>query len=263
MSSWASRPAGRRDDIVPRLFIPAERLVGGRIQPTPAELRHLRAMRVQSGASIRIFDDQGVEYQARVLQIDSRGAEIDLGARLGPATGGGGPPLTLIAAILKGQRMDTLVEKSTELGVERIIPAVTEFTIARPERGTDRVERWRRVAISAATQCGRVRIPTVDAPTPFRDAVRTCSADALRILMWEAERLVMLPTVRAAHPAPSAITLAIGPEGGFADEEVAAARTAGFVVSGLGPRTLRAETAAIVALTLCQATWGDMQGELT
>jgi 16S rRNA (uracil1498-N3)-methyltransferase len=261
MSSRASRSARRLDTIVSRLFIPAERLAGGRIQPTRAELRHLRAMRVQPGALIRIFDDQGVEYEARVLRIDPHGAEIDLGARLAPPTEGGGPPVTLIAGILKGQRMDTLVEKSTELGVERIIPAVTGFTVARPQRATDRVERWRRLAVSAATQCGRVRIPTIEAPTPFGDAIRTCPADALRILMWEAERLVTVPAVRATHPAPSTITLAIGPEGGFADDEVAAARATGFVVSGLGPRTLRAETAAIVALALCQATWGDMRGE--
>jgi 16S rRNA (uracil1498-N3)-methyltransferase len=237
-------------------------LAGEAVQLTKAELRHARAMRIRSGDRITIFDDQGTQHEAVVRQIGPRGADIELRGRVPDAPGASAPPLTLIAGILKGHRMDTLVEKVTELGAHRIIPAVTDFTVARPGHGeTDRVRRWRRLAVSAATQCGQARVPTVDAPLPFADAVRSCTSGALRILMWEEERSVTLPAIHAAQPEPAAIVLAIGPEGGFDREEVALARDAGFEVSGLGPRTLRAETAAIVALALCQATWGDLRGQ--
>jgi 16S rRNA (uracil1498-N3)-methyltransferase len=235
-------------------------LAGETVKLTMPELRHARAMRIRSGDRITIFDDRGTRHEAVVRQIGPRAADIELRGRVPDAPGPSAPPLTLIAGILKGPRMDTLVEKATEMGVCRIIPAVSNFTIARPGHGeTDRVRRWRRLAVSAATQCGQAHVPTVDAPLPFRDAVRSATSEALRILMWEEERPVTLPAIHAAQPAPAAIVLAIGPEGGFDREEVAFARDAGFEVSGLGPRTLRAETAAIVALALCQATWGDLQ----
>jgi 16S rRNA (uracil1498-N3)-methyltransferase len=247
---------------VPRLFIPAERLAGEAVQLTKAELRHARAMRIRSGDRITIFDDQGTRHEAVVRRIGSRGADIELHGRVPDAPCPSAPPVTLIAGILKGHRMDTLVEKATELGVHHIIPAVTEFTVARPGRGdTDRVRRWRRLAVSAATQCGQARVPTVDTPVPFPDAARSSASGALRILMWEEERRVTLPAIHAGQPEPAAIVLAIGPEGGFDRDEVTLAREAGFEVSGLGPRTLRAETAAIVALALCQATWGDLRAK--
>jgi 16S rRNA (uracil1498-N3)-methyltransferase len=155
--------------------------------------------------------------------------------------------------------MDLLVEKTTELGVSRIMPALTEFTVARATSiDSARAQRWRRLAVSAATQCGRASVPSVDRPVPFADAVRAVPQEAVRLLLWEGEHRVTLPEIHAARPEPLAVVLAVGPEGGFAAGEVALARAAGFTVSGLGPRTLRAETAAIVALALCQATWGDL-----
>jgi 16S rRNA (uracil1498-N3)-methyltransferase len=155
----------------------------------------------------------------------------------------------LVAALVKHDKMDWIVEKTTELGVVRIAPVVTRFTVARG----DHVERWRRVALAAAKQCGRTRIPTVDAPRAFDVALRD-DWPGLRLLAWEDEAAVRLADVPGT---PRAVTMVVGPEGGFEDAEVAAGRAAGFATVTLGRRVLRAETAAVVATALCQHRWGD------
>jgi 16S rRNA (uracil1498-N3)-methyltransferase len=245
---------------VPRLFIPATRISGGRAELTATEVRHLRALRLGVGSQLTLFDDRDREHDAVICRVGPRAAELEIRQTTTVATEPG-PPITLVAAILKGQRMDMLVEKAAELGVARIVPALTQFTVARPAAAeTVRTQRWQRLAVSAATQCGRPQVPSVDSPTPYETALRAVAGSALRILFWEEERRTALRALHTAHPAPEALVLAVGPEGGFTRTEVTLAREAGFEVSGLGPRTLRAETAAIAALAMSQATWGDLRG---
>ena len=243
---------------MPRLFVPADRLAGRVARLTGAEVRHLRALRLRPGSPITIFDDRNNEYDAVLRRIAPRAAEIEIRSALA-AFRSPGPPITLIAGILKGQRMDMLVEKTTELGVRRIVPALTELTVARP-RGTQsaRTDRWRRLAVSAATQSGRASVPSIDSPVPFADTVYAAPRDALRVILWERETGVTFPAIHLSEPAPTMIVVATGPEGGFTAAEVELAREAGFAVSGLGAHILRAETAAIVALALCQLMWGEL-----
>jgi 16S rRNA (uracil1498-N3)-methyltransferase len=245
---------------VPRLFVPSARITDDRARLARAEVRHLRALRLRPGDALTLFDDRGREYEAVLGRVGARGAEAEIRAVRTPAAPPAERPIILIAGTLKGQRMDLLVEKATELGVARIVPALTARTVARPAGARERSARWRRLAVGAATQCGRAALPEVATPLPFAAALHTLPADALRILFWEEERTVTLHALHAAHPAPLALALAIGPEGGFAATEVALARGVGFAVSGLGPRTLRAETAGIVAVALVQALWGDLGG---
>lgn len=241
-----------------RLFVPADRLDGDLVSLTGAEVRHLRALRLRPGSRITVFDDSNNEYQAVVRRIGPRAAELEIRSTLASFPSPG-PAITLVAGILKGQRMDLLVEKTTELGVRRIIPALTEFTVARPkEAQSARIQRWQRLAVSAATQCGRAEVPSIEAPVPFADAVRSTPTQALRMLFWEREPRVVLPAIHAAEPAPATVVVATGPEGGFTSAEVELARRAGFAVSGLGAHILRAETAAMVALALCQFMWGEL-----
>lgn len=247
------------DPIVARLFVLAASIAGAHARLTGPDVRHLRALRLPVGAQITLFDDQGREHDAVVRRIGSRAADLDIRAsRLVPIPSG--PPITLIAGVLKGQRMAALVEKATELGVMRIVPALTEFTVARPAGpDTARTQRWRRIAVSAATQSGRSQVPVVDMPMPFADAVRTTPAGALGVLFWEHEPRVALAAIHGQQPHPPAIVVAVGPEGGFTTAEVECARSRAFQVSGLGPRTLRAETAALIGVALCQAFWGDLR----
>lgn len=241
-----------------RLFVPSSCIAGSHAHLTGSEVRHLRALRLPVGTRITVFDDEGHEHDAVVRRIGSRAADLEIHSSAAiPSLQG--PPITLIAGVLKGQRMDALIEKTTELGVSRIVPTLTEFTVARPAGpDTARAQRWRRIAVSAATQSGRSEVPVVDVPMPFSDALRTTPAGALGVLLWEDEPQVTLAAIHGKCPHPSAIVLAVGPEGGFTASEVAAARSSIFQVSGLGPRTLRAETAAIAGVALCQALWGDL-----
>ena len=248
---------------MPRLFLQASRITGEHADVPAAGAKHLRALRMLPGSRITVFDEQGREHEAIVKRLGSRGAELEIRASRQADPGPRRPRIALLAGILKGPRMDLVVEKATELGVDHIVPMLTRFTVARV-LGDDagRLDRWRRLAVSAATQCGRSVLPTVAPPTAFDEAITTAvTTGSLGILFWEEQRSLTLRRARDVHPTPPALVLAVGPEGGFAASEVETARTAGFVVSGLGPRTLRAETAAVAALALCQTLWGDLSGE--
>jgi 16S rRNA (uracil1498-N3)-methyltransferase len=158
--------------------------------------------------------------------------------------------LVLAPALLKGAKMDFVIEKAVELGVRRIAPVLSRHTIGQGAR----VERWRRLALAAAKQSGRTEVPAVDPPVPLAELFRG-AWNGLRLLAWEGEREC---AITALPDSASQVVVAVGPEGGFADEEVEHARARGFVTISLAPRVLRAETAAIVAATLCQHRWGDL-----
>src|SRR5262249_2971657 len=157
--------------------------------------------------------------------------------------------LVLCPALLKGAKMDFVVEKATELGVHRIAPIVTRHGVGRRAD----VERWRRLVVAAAMQSGRTRVPEIDPPAPF--AVRVAEPwPERKILCWEGEDGTRLRDLPART---DAVVLFVGPEGGFAAAEVELARTHGFTTVCLGQRLLRAETAAIAATALAQHRWGD------
>src|SRR5207249_3819770 len=137
--------------------------------------------------------------------------------------------LVLAPALLKGAKMDLVIEKATELGVRRVAPVVSRYTVGRGVR----LERWRRLAVAAAEQCGRTSVPAIDAPLPLPELLRA-PWPGLRLIAWEGERDVPL----TALPAPAeAVVILVGPEGGFAEDEIAAARARG---SERAPRSPRA-----------------------
>ena len=162
--------------------------------------------------------------------------------------------LTLAQAVLKGAHTDMVVEKSTELGVTAIALFTCARTVARPP--AERLERWRRIAASAAKQSGRTRVPEIRGPLDLAVVLQSAAAEAAVLLHSEAApwRRV-LPAA-----APPAATVIVGPEGGFAEDEVDSARRAGCLLAGLGPRILRGETAGITAVALLQHLWGDLGG---
>ena len=232
-----------------RLFVPHAGTEGPRLRLTGADLRHLRAYRVGPGERFLVFDATGAEHEARLERLGGRLAEATIVATHRPARES---PLDLVLApaLLKGAKMDLVVEKATELGVRRIAPVVSRYAVGLGVR----LERWRRLAVAAAQQCGRTSVPAVDVPLHLAELVRA-PWPGLRLIAWEGERDVPL----AALPAEAeAAVIVVGPEGGFAADEVAAARAHGFQSVRLAPRVLRAETAAIAAAALCQHRWGDL-----
>jgi 16S rRNA (uracil1498-N3)-methyltransferase len=155
----------------------------------------------------------------------------------------------------RGPRMDLLVQKTSELGIARIIPVLTERSVARPGAEAGKRARWEKIAREAARQCGRADLPIVDPPVGLTEALAGPLLPLRRLALFEGEKTRSLrATVAAMEPAATA--LLIGPEGGFAPAELAVAQAAGFEAVGLGERILRVETAAIVAVALVAGAYG-------
>jgi 16S rRNA (uracil1498-N3)-methyltransferase len=248
-----------------RLFVTAARLGGAHVTLTGDEHRHLaRVLRARQGDAVTLFDGAGAEVDATIVRVGPRDAELALGARRAVASSAAAVAITLLVAVPRGERMDLVVQKTTELGVARVVPVVSARSVARPEAA--RAARWDKIAREAARQCGRADVPRVDAPVALAAALVEPDLPATRLALWEGERGRSLRAALAAGAfgaeAPGrqnpAVALLVGPEGGFSDDEVAAARAAGFVAVGLGPRILRVETAAIVGVALVQSAAGGL-----
>jgi len=194
--------------------------------------------------------------EAEVIRVERTETELALGERR--AVAGPAVALTLLCAVPRGPRMDLLVQKTSELGVARIVPVVTERSVARPDAEAGKRARWEKIAREAARQCGRADVPEVAAPTPLADALAAPDLPPRRLALFEGERARSL-RAELAETAPAPTALLVGPEGGLAPAEMAAARAAGFVPVGLGRLILRVETAAIVAVALV----GDAAGALS
>jgi 16S rRNA (uracil1498-N3)-methyltransferase len=232
-----------------RLHLPGRPATGEPVAIPREQVRHLHALRLVAGDRLRVFDDDGREHEIVLDRVTSREASGRVVASW-EASRESALELVLLPALMKNDKMDWVVEKATELGVARIAPVVTRFTVARG----DHVERWRRIALAAAKQCGRTRLPVVEAPRPLADAVGD-AWPGLRLMAWEDEDAVRLTDLPSAA---SAVCVLVGPEGGFDAAEVATARAAGFRTVTLGRRVLRAETASVTVVALCQHRWGDV-----
>ena len=231
-----------------RLFVQSSAITGARVRIAGAELRHLRTLRLGPGDDLVVFDERGREHRVVLQQVGTQAADGDI---LDTSEHRRESPLDLVLApaLLKGAKMDLVIEKATELGVRRVAPVVTRYTIG--QRG--HAERWRRIALAAAKQSGRTAIPNVDDPVPLAELLAS-PWPGLRLLAWEDEHAT---TLAALPPAVAAVVVLIGPEGGFHADEVAAARAADFATVKIAGRVLRAETASIAAVALCQHRWGD------
>ncbi len=212
------------------------------------ELQHLAlVMRKKEGDAIRVVDGAGTVYEAVVRRLSRAAACCAITARR-TGEGEGHVALTLGVGLLKNPaKFDFIVEKATELGVRTIVPLETQRTIGRHACKT---ERWQKLAIAAMKQSGRAVLPRVSPVTPLAAFLAAAPGDALR-LMAHTEAGTALTELLRGQPERPAIWLTVGPEGGFTEEEAREAAGAGFQFAGLGPRRLRAETAAIVATALC------------
>jgi 16S rRNA (uracil1498-N3)-methyltransferase len=241
--------------IVARFHVP-EAAPGARIALPEHTAHHARdVLRLRAGAAVRVFDGRGAEFDA-VLDVVTRGGVS--GRITGAAVPRPESPLRAILAMspLKGDRMELAIQKATELGVAEIRPVVTVRTdaAARPALKGARQDRWEKVASGAAEQCGRATVPSV-APTVTLDEFMAAPPDGLRLVLLERDE--GQPAL-GSLPRPRAVTVLIGPAGGWEGREIHRLAEAGFQAVSLGPRILRAETAAIAALTAVQVLWGDL-----
>lgn len=237
-----------------RVFVKPEELTGGRATLDRAAHRHLiKVLRLGVGAAIRVFDGHGWEIDARIENVGKATVEVSLGERRQLA--GAACTITLLQSVPRGDRMDLVVQKTTELGVARIVPVLSQHGMSKPPPGRSR--RWRTIAEEAARQSGRADVPVVCEPLALTAALAQLDEnDRPRYLLWEGEHDKAFH--RALVPGPRRVVLLVGPEGGFDAGEVEHCRHADFLPVGLGPRILRTETAAIVAVTLAQAAAGGL-----
>lgn len=240
-----------------RLPVDPGELAAGELLLGGERLHYLRAvLRLSPGDELELFDGEGRRAAARVTRLTRREAVLTVEA---PRPGLAAEPatlLTLLFGVPRGDGADEVVRAGTEVGVAAFLPLQTARTVARPP--ASRRERWARIAAQAARQCGRSRTPEVAVPTSLADALAGLPPEvALRLVAWEDEPARPLgATVPAARP--GAVALLVGPEGGLEAAEVAAARAAGFETVTLGPRLLRARTAAVVAPALLLHRLGDL-----
>jgi 16S rRNA (uracil1498-N3)-methyltransferase len=237
---------------LPRFLIDRAAAPGDAVPLAADEARHARVRRLAIGDPIALFDGSGRSYLARLESLARAGAVARVTDVLPARDGESGLDLTLAVAALKADRFDWVVEKATELGVTRIQPFTSVHTLARPSR--NRQERWRQIALAAAKQCGRSSAPDIAASLEL-SAVLSLPA-ATRVVF--AEDGSGSPLADLALAVPSPLLAVVGGEGGFTAAELAQARARGCHLIALGPRILRAETAAISAVVLCQARWGDL-----
>ena len=237
---------------LPRFAIDRPAAVGDVVTLAGDEGRHARVRRLGVGEAVALFDEAGHSCIGEVSAVTRDGLSVRVTATRPDHEGESPLALTLAVGLLKADKLDWVVEKATELGVARLQPFASAHTLAHPS--ANRRARWQQIARSAAKQCGRSAVPAVAPPCDF-DALLRLPA-AARLLLAEHGETVPLAAVAGAAP----LLLVVGAEGGFTTAELDAARAAGFGLVGLGPRILRAETAAVAACALCQARWGDLGG---
>jgi 16S rRNA (uracil1498-N3)-methyltransferase len=219
------------------------------------EAHHLtRVMRLGTGDDIAVFDGRGREFRARVLSAVRGRVRIELLEAITPAPEAR-VPLTLVQAVLKGDKMDAVVRDATMLGVSAIEPVITSRTIVRPPRREN--DRWERVAVSSAKQCRRAVVPSITAPRLFKDWL-AASAHGLRLILVEPSAADYVCSLRVLEDhAPASLSLIAGPEGGWSPDEREDAERAGCIAVTLGGLTLRADAIAVTAIAIARFALRD------
>lgn len=239
-----------------RLYSPAPLRPHSQLTLDSDQTRYLtRALRLRPGDTLTLFDGSGGEYGANIVRVGKNGVDVETSAFL-DRSAESELAVRLVQGISKGDRMDTVVQKATELGVQRISPVLSEYSVVRldDEKAAKRRNHWQKIAQSACEQCGRNVVPIID--------------EVMSINAWHGKnhsdfstQLVLTPnapkTLSSVARPVTELTMLVGPEGGFSNTEQERATNAGFEAVSLGQRILRTETAAIAAISAVQTLWGD------
>ena len=245
-----------------RFYGPDAERINDVVELPPEEAEHLvRVLRLKTGSRVRVFNGRGLEFDGAVEVADKRGAKIRLHGRL-EAQVEVSVAVTLAQAVLKGDKMDDVIRDAVMMGVAVIQPTITERTEVSVAsiRRSRRQERWQRIAVSGAKQCGRAVVPDVREPCTFQEILMALDGDRpspppLMFVEPSAGAGVIHPD-RLARPATAA-TMLVGPEGGWTPDEIAQGSRHCQLVT-LGARTLRADAVALVAFTVLLTQWGEL-----
>ena len=240
---------------IPRIFTDSPLAVGSQSQLDDNAANHVgRVLRMQAGQALQLFNGDGQDYRATITEAGKKHVQVAV-TEAGKNETESTLRVVLAQTLSKGDRMDYAVQKAVEMGVSEIVPLTTERCDVKlkGDREDKRLRHWQQVAISAAEQCGRARVPEIQPVMTVQQWLEHARACDLRLVLHHrTER--SLNTLEK----PSSIALMIGPEGGLTAEEIALAEDNGFLPVALGPRVLRTETAPVAAIALCQWLWGDI-----
>jgi 16S rRNA (uracil1498-N3)-methyltransferase len=242
-----------------RFYAPQPRIEKGMLKMEGDEVKHIRkVLRLKAGDEITVFDGLGKEFEGTIVEegLSSVGIKIQnvySSRRDSPLE------VTLAQSLLKGEKMDYLIQKATELGVREIIPFSSSRSIPLLEKSgrLKRHHRWERIAIEASKQCGRGVVPKIESLQDFSHMLQTAPSNILRLIFWEREG-IKLKEILERSKEMMKIFFIIGPEGGFSQGEVDEAKRSEFIPVTMGRRILRAETASLCFLGVLQYEHGDI-----
>jgi 16S rRNA (uracil1498-N3)-methyltransferase len=241
-----------------RLHVPSNFEIGQSLTLDQEQSHYVtRVLRLKTGKTVTVFNGRGGEWDARISTATAGAVQLEVGAHRDTATESS-LRIHLVQGISRGERMDWVVQKATELGVKRLSPVLTDYGVVKLDehRAAKRRDHWQKIAVSAAEQSGRTRPPLIDLPVPMKTWFGAVTSTADTDLILDPSATTSFATISA--PVIKACLL-IGPEGGFSEAEYGDAAAAGFTSVSLGPRVLRTETAAVVVLAVAQALWGDLR----
>ena len=244
-----------------KFFINRDNVSGDRVLITGEDVKHIRSvLRMEPGDILTVCDGDGKDYLARIAKMDSQAVTADI---VEVKECGTEPPIEVVLyqGLPKSDKMELIIQKSVELGVKRIVPVITERTVVKlhsKDDAANKIGRWQKIALEAAKQCNRGMIPNIGFPLDFKTAVDMAGRAQLSIIPYEKEETSSLKNL--LKNCINTVSVMIGPEGGFSEEEIDFAKRSGVIPVTLGPRILRTETAGLAVLSILMYQMGDMGG---
>ena len=245
---------------MPVFFIERGAIQGETVSITGSLSRHLKgSLRVRPGENVWLAETGGPRYEVRITAADRDRLTGQVLSEIAPPPPAC-PRIAVGFGLIKGDGMDWVLQKATELGAAQLLPMITARTVVRPNaaRTDQQMRRWQSIALEAAQQSMRWDVPAVAEPAPFNAWCAESDSTACRLILWEKPGGLALRKRLCGNPRPESVVLAIGPEGGFEPGEIETAERSGFEAVSLGARILRAESAVLAALAIVQYEWGDL-----
>jgi 16S rRNA (uracil1498-N3)-methyltransferase len=236
-----------------RFYAPKENFIKDKITLSLEETRHLRdVLRLRESEKINIFDGEGREFSGEIETIAKKETVLKIIEEVAPTSRESDLDLSLAVALLKGEKFDLVIQKAVELGVTKFVPMNTKRTDVKLKDAEKKIERWQKIALEAAKQCGRAKLMQIELPQDFAQLIK--SSEGTKVLFAErsGNKFAEIKTDKK-------ITAFIGPEGGWEDSEIELAASNGCQIITLGGRILRAETAVITIASLLQNHFGDLR----
>lgn len=247
-----------------RFFISKEQIIRDKVEIVGSDVHHIsKVLRLRTGDMVSLADGEGTEYEVKIVAISKDKVECMI---LNSYQINREPPVELILCqgLPKGDKLELIIQKSVEIGVSRIVPVKCERTVVHlsGDKATKRLDRWQRVAIEAAKQSRRSRVPEISPLMPIENAFELVPDGAVAVMPWEEEKALGLKKVLAgvSKNYNGQVWIFIGPEGGLTQQEADKARSRGVIPVTLGPRILRTETAGIATLAVIMYQLGDLGG---